>query len=138
MRGLLHEEFVRRRPALRMNQASGGTPGRINVPLDYVYWIFWIFIGLLIGLRARPQTPRAIFRILMLGAAFVLSGVVVGLASGHSVAQLLVFDAEIVTVAGLELRLIVFGYTLILAGLLLELRARGLRKPVSRSGKANE
>ena len=107
------------------------------MPIDYVYWIFWIFIGLLIGLRARPQSPRAAFRILMLGAAFVLSGVVVGLVSGHSVAQLLLFDDRIVTIAGLELRLIVFGYTLILAGLLLDLRARGLRKPVSKGRPAN-
>ena len=112
-------------------------PERVELPIDYVYWIFWIFIGLLIGLRARPQSPRAAFRILMLGAAFVLSGVVVGLASGHSVAQLLLFDDRIVTIAGLELRLIVFGYTLILAGLLLDLRARGLRKPVSKGRSAN-
>ena len=112
-------------------------PERVELPIDYVYWIFWIFIGLLIGLRARPQSPRAAFRILMLGAAFVLSGVVVGLVSGHSVAQLLLFDDRIVTIAGLELRLIVFGYTLILAGLLLDLRARGLRKPVSKGRSAN-
>ena len=137
MKGLQHEKPFSG-PVVSIIQARGGARGRIDVPLDYVYWIFWIFIGLLIGLRARPQTPRAIFRILMLGAAFVLSGVVVGLGSGHSAAQLLVFDAEIVTVAGLELRLIVFGYTLILAGLLLELRARGARKPASRSGWANE
>lgn len=115
-----------------MIQAPGGAPERIDVSFDYVYWIFWIFIGLLIGLRARPQSARAIFRILMLGAVFVLSGVVIGLASGHSVGRLLVFDPEIVPVAGLELRLIVFGYTLILAGLLLELR-RGLRNPVSKT-----
>ena len=98
------------------------------MPIDYVYWIFWIFIGLLIGVRARLPSPRTIFRILALGAAFVVSGLAIGLASGHAAAALLVFDETLVTIAGLELRLIVFGYTLILAGLLLDLRARNARK----------
>jgi len=106
------------------------------VPVDYVYWIFWIFIGLLIGVRARLPSPRTIFRILALGAAFVLSGLAIGLASGHPAAELLVFDEDLVTTAGLELRLIVFGYTLILAGLLLDLRVRSARKPDPGSDRA--
>lgn len=92
---------------------------------DYVYWIFWIFIGLLIGVRARPQSRQSLFRILMLGAGFVIAGLVVGLASGHSVAQLLVFDRELEPAAvALEYRLIAFGYTLLFAWLLLSLRSR--------------
>lgn len=95
------------------------------MPIDYVYWIFWIFIGLLIGVRARPQSQRSISRILMLGAALVVSGLVIGLVSGHRVAQLLVFDRELEPAAGaLEYRLIVFGYTLLLAGFLLRARFR--------------
>ncbi len=95
------------------------------MPFEYVYWVFWIFIGLLIGLRARPQSERIVFRILMLGSAFVIAGIVIGLASGYSVAQLLVFDpAPDPQAVALEYRLIAFGYTLLLAGLLLGLRGR--------------
>lgn len=94
---------------------------------DYIYWIFWIFIGLLIGVRARPQSQRSIFRIISSGAGLVIAGLVIGLASGHSAAQLLVFHEDLVAIAGLELRLIVFGYTLIFAGLLLGSRARASR-----------
>jgi len=97
---------------------------------DYVYWIFWIFIGLLIGVRARPQSRQSLFRILMLGAGFVIAGLVVGLASGHSVAQLLVFDRELEPAAvALEYRLIAFGYTLLFAWLLLSLRLRSSVNP---------
>lgn len=101
---------------------------------EYIYWIFWIFIGLLIGVRARPQSEKSIFRIISLGAGLVTAGLIIGLASGHSVGQLLIFDEELVATAGLELRLIVFGYTLIFAGLLLGLRVRAGRKPDAVSG----
>jgi len=48
----------------------------------------------------------------MLGAGFVIVGLVVGLASGHSVAQLLVFDRELEPAAvALEYRLIAFDFT---------------------------
>lgn len=99
--------------------------GAFCLPIDYVYWIFWIFIGLLIGVRARPQSQRSIFRIMLLGAALVVSGLVIGLVSGHRVAQLLVFDSELEPAAGaLEYRLIAFGYTLLFAGFLLRARFR--------------
>ena len=108
------------------------------MPIEYVYWIFWIFIGLLIGVRARPQSQKSIFRILSLGAAFVLAGLGIGLTSGHSVAQLLTFDEGLVELAGLELRLIVFGYTLIFAGLLLGLRVRPERKADAPPGPTHD
>ena len=98
------------------------------MPIDYVYWIFWIFIGLLIGVRARLPSYRSVFRILLLGATLVMSGLAIGLASGHRVAQLLIFDRALEPVAGaLEFRLIAFGYTLIFAGLLLRARLRHAR-----------
>ena len=98
------------------------------MPIDYVYWIFWIFIGLLIGVRARLPSYRSVFRILLLGATLVMSGLVVGLFSGHRVARLLPFERALGPVAGaLEFRLIAFGYTLICAGLLLRARSRRAR-----------
>ena len=98
------------------------------MPIDYVYWIFWIFIGLLIGVRARLPSYRSVCRILLLGATLVMSGLVIGLCSGHRVAQLLLFDRALEPLAGaLEFRLIAFGYTLIFAGLLLRARLRHAR-----------
>lgn len=78
------------------------------------------------------------FRIITLGAALVMAGLVISLASGYSVAQLLIFDGELVAVAGLDFRLIVFGYTLIFAGLLPGLRLRTASKPDAASGPARE
>lgn len=117
-------------------QSRSRAPKAIDVLTDYVYWIFWIFIGLLIGVRARPQSQKSLFRIIALGAGLVMAGLVIGLTSGHSVARLLVFHEDLVAIAGLELRLIVFGYTLILAGLLMALRGRAARKPDVASGSS--
>ena len=112
------------------------------MPIDHVYWIFWVFIGLLIGVRARLQSHRSVFRILLLGAVLVMSGIVIGLASGHKVAQLLMFDRELEPVAGaLEYRLIAFGYALLFAGILLGARLRhagnreGVAGPESRNAR---
>jgi len=67
-----------------------------------------------------------------------MAGLVIDLASGHTVAQLLVFDGDLAAVAGFEFRLIVFGYMLIFAGLLLGLRMRGARKPDAGSDPARK
>ena len=97
-------------------------------------------MGLLIGVRARLPSQRSVFRILLLGTALVLSGVVIGLASGHKVSQLLIFDRGLEPVAGaLEYRLIAFGYTLLFAGMLLRARLRhaGNSGGVTGSGSRN-
>lgn len=111
--------------------------------IEYIYWLFSVVVGTLIGLLARPESWRSIAGLALLGGCFVFAGVFLGIHNEFSTVrllQLVLFDKQSVSIYGLtEYRLITLGYAFIVGGMCLCLRKiYGRKRKSEQSGPDHE
>lgn len=95
--------------------------------IEYVYWIFSVAIGLLIGVFGKPREKRAVPALLFLGVTLVGAGVAFSFSSLQSNEPMygrFIFDRKLAPLLGLlEYRLLALGYSFLIGALILTVRA---------------